>query len=128
MQDWQLPPGVSRSLWDAAQDANFAHGYDASLDGTPLLTLDLDFVRRHCPRPGALLDLGAGTGRLAIPMAQSGYRVVAVDLSPRMLELLGAKARRAGLHVDRLAANIVELDALLDGSFDHVACLFSTLG
>ncbi|MFO0965451.1 MAG: methyltransferase domain-containing protein [Gemmataceae bacterium] len=128
MKDWQLPPGVSRGLWDAAQDDAFARNYDATLAGAPLLDLDIAFVRAHCPTPGRLLDLGAGTGRLAIPLARDGFRVVAVDLSPRMLEVLGEKARRADVSVARLAANIVELDALAGESFDYAACLFSTLG
>jgi len=128
MQDWQLPPGVSRGLWDYFQDPAIARSYDASLAGTPLLQLDLDFFRRHCPSPARLLDLGCGTGRLAIPAASEGRWVVAVDLSPRMLEVLGEKARETNVTVRRLAANIVELDCFPDASFDQAACLFSTLG
>lgn len=128
MHDWQLPPGVSRSMWEYAQDASIARNYDADLEGTPLLKVDLDFFREHCPASGRLLDLGCGTGRLSIPAAQEGRWVVAVDLSPRMLEVVGKKAREASVIVHRLAVNIVELDCLADASFDHVACLFSTLG
>src|SRR5262245_37160522 len=128
MPDWQLPAGVSRSLWDACQDRDIAKGYDAALEGTPLLETDVAFLQAHCAAPGRLLDLGAGTGRLAIPMARAGFWVVAVDLSAPMLEVLGAKARRAQATVHRLAANIVQLDALADHTFDYAACLFSTLG
>lgn len=128
MPDWQLPPGVPRGLYDQMRDADAAAAYDGSLAGTPLLEQDLDFFRRHCPQPGRLLDLGAGSGRLAIPMAQAGFQVTAVDLSAPMLRVLGGKAQAANVNVDRLVANIVELEALWDQSFDYVACLFSSLG
>jgi SAM-dependent methyltransferase len=74
--DWQLPPGVSRGLWDYLHDPNLARNYDASLAGTPLLENDLRFVAWHCPRPGRLIDLGCGTGRLLIPLADRGLMLV----------------------------------------------------
>ncbi len=40
---------------------------------------------------GAVLELGVGSGRLAIPLALAGHDVVGIDLDPAMLE----RARRA---------------------------------
>src|SRR5262249_57777176 len=91
--DWQLPPGVSRALWDYARDPAVARAYDASLAGSSLCHADLPFVGRHCPAPGRLLDLGCGTGRLLVPFARRGYRVLGVDLSAQMLAVARAKAR-----------------------------------
>ncbi len=51
--DWQLPPGVTRPLWDYLHDPDIARQYDARLAGTPLLTLDIAFVLDHCRPPGA---------------------------------------------------------------------------
>ena len=68
--DWQLPPGVSRALWDYFHDADVARNYDATLGDTPLLTIDQQFVLDHCLPCGRLIDLGCGTGRLAITLAQ----------------------------------------------------------
>lgn len=39
----------------------------------------------------AILELGVGTGRLALPLAQSGLHVVGIDSSPAMLAALAAK-------------------------------------
>jgi SAM-dependent methyltransferase len=126
--DWQLPPGVNRGLWDYLHDADLARNYDAGLAGSSLFHVDQEFVARHCPHPGRLIDLGCGTGRLLLTFAQRGCRVVGVDLSEEMLKVAADKARAAGLAVDLLRANLTDLDALADQTFDHAACLFSTLG
>src|SRR5262245_1522159 len=126
--DWQLPPGVTRSLWDYLHDPAIARDYDASLAGSALLEADLTFVEKHCPRPGRLLDLGCGTGRLLLRFAPRGYTVCGVDLSAEMLKVAAQKAAAAGVSVDLLQANLAELDCLAGGTFDAAACLFSTLG
>jgi SAM-dependent methyltransferase len=123
--DWQMPPGVNRGLWDYLHDPAVARNYDASLAGVALPDVDRRFVEEHCPRPGRLLDLGCGTGRLLVPFAQRGYRVLGVDLSEEMLTAARAKA---GAAIPLLRANIAELNGIRDQTFDYAACLFSTLG
>jgi SAM-dependent methyltransferase len=126
--DWQLPPGVNRGLWDYLHDRGVARGYDAGLAGSPMFAADVRFVERHCPRPGRLVDLGCGTGRLLVPFARRGYEVLGVDLSAEMLAVAREKAAAAGVRVGLVRANLAELDALRGGAFDYAACLFSTLG
>jgi len=126
--DWELPTGVSRAQWDCFHDPAVAQNYDAGLRDTPLLTVDREFVLEHCRPAGRLIDLGCGTGRLAITLAQQGYQPCAVDLSPEMLKVLGEKAAALNLAIPRFCANLADLGVFADGSFDHAACLFSTLG
>jgi SAM-dependent methyltransferase len=126
--DWQLPTGVSRALWDCFHDPAFARSYDASLEGTALLAIDQEFVLEHCQPPGRVIDLGCGTGRLTLTLAQRGCQPIGVDLSPEMLKVFGDKAAVLGLTVPCVCANLVDLSMLADQSFDHAACLFSTLG
>lgn len=57
---------------------------------------DLAFYRGICRRrPGPVVELGAGTGRVTVPLLQDGREVIAVDRSPAMLERLEAAARAA---------------------------------
>jgi SAM-dependent methyltransferase len=60
--------------------------------------------------PGRVLDVGAGTGRVALALARAGHPVTAVDLDAELLEALSARA--AGLDVEtvRADARLFELD------------------
>jgi ubiquinone/menaquinone biosynthesis C-methylase UbiE len=119
---------VTRGLWDYLHDPEVARGYDAGLADSALFRTDAAFVERHCPPAGRLIDLGCGTGRLLVPFARRGHRVLGVDLSAEMLKVAREKAAAAGVEVFLLRANLAELDCVRDGSFDCAACLFSTLG
>ena len=46
---------------------------------------------------GPLLEVGAGTGRLTLPLARDGHALTALDPSPAMLAIARAKAAAAGL-------------------------------
>src|SRR5262245_42920706 len=126
--DWQLPPGTDRGLWDYVSSDRVAREYDGALAGTPLVELDLRFAESHFATPGRLVDLVCGAGRLLVHFARRGFTCLGVDLSEAMLDVVREKADREGLSIDRLKANLVELDPLPDAHFDAAACLFSTLG
>ncbi len=49
---------------------------------------------------GPVLELGVGTGRIAIPIAAAGVSVVGVDLSAGMLEVAREAATLAGVELD----------------------------
>jgi len=55
-----------------------------------------------------VLELAAGSGRLAVPLALAGNRVTGVDLDPAMLDRARRFATREGLPADRLS--LVEAD------------------
>ncbi len=126
--DWQLPPGVDRGLWDYLHSESMVDAYDANLAGTPLLETDVHFCEKHFTKPGKLIDLGCGTGRLLIPFAKRGFDCLGVDLSDAMLAAAADKAKRSRVSIALLKANLVELDAIGNATCDYAACLFSTLG
>jgi SAM-dependent methyltransferase len=47
---------------------------------------------------GPIVELGVGTGRIAIPTAAAGVQVIGVDSSAGMLAVCAEEARRAGVH------------------------------
>src|SRR5262249_34863288 len=61
-------------------------------------------------------------------MAKRGCWVLGVDLSSEMLRVCAARAQQEKLCVRLLKANLMNLRALAEHSFDCAACLFSTLG
>jgi SAM-dependent methyltransferase len=60
------------------------------------------YVRRAVEVPGPVVELGVGTGRVAIPIAEAGQRVIGVDLSAAMLDEARRRAAMAGVS-DRIA-------------------------
>lgn len=119
---------MPRGTWEYARSHQIATSYDEVLASDGLCELDFGVIERHIARPGVLVDLGCGTGRLLLPYAQREFACIAVDLSPRMLEIVGQKSAAAGVTVDRILANLVQLDCLADGVADYCICMFSTLG
>ena len=68
--------------------------------------------------PGRALDLGAGTGYVGLYLAQRGWDVDAVDVSPRAVELVKRNAARTGqpMHVYQS-----DMFASVPGTFDVIA-------
>lgn len=65
--------------------------YDS--DNRELDTSDVDFYLNYAEEmDGPVLDLCCGTGRIALPLANAGFNVTAVDLSLTMLAVLFKKA------------------------------------
>lgn len=153
--DWQLPPGVTRGLWDYVRSDSIAAGYAAACDGDSLCKADEDAVLEAllprlerqradpaadraetqsqpptpaAPKPFLVGDFGCGTGRHALALAKAGCAVLAVDLSLPMLRETRKAAEAAKLAVDTVQANLVELDCLADGGLDAAICMFSTWG
>lgn len=126
--DWNLPTGVDRGLWDYLHNPDVALAYDTQMSHSPLAEADVAFCEQAFPAPGRLIDLGCGTGRLALHFAKRGYNCTGIDLSEHMLACAQSKADSQGLKVEWLKANLANDLPLPSASFDYAACLFSTLG
>jgi SAM-dependent methyltransferase len=65
------------------------------------------------PRDGAsstrILDVGAGSGRVALELADAGHAVTALDRDPALLAALRARATGVGVQVETVCADAREL-------------------
>jgi SAM-dependent methyltransferase len=53
-----------------------------------------EVAKRALRGPGTVLELGCGSGRVTVPLARDGHRVVALDQSQAMLDALEARRQR----------------------------------
>jgi SAM-dependent methyltransferase len=102
--------------YDASHAARFAEADDVvrALEGL----LPSGGTRR-------VLELGVGTGRLALPLAARGLEVWGIDNSSPMLARLAEKPGSEKVHV--VVGDFADVDALVDGTFDLIFVAFNSL-
>jgi SAM-dependent methyltransferase len=64
--------------------------------------------------------LGSGDNQVVFALAGLGARVTSVDISERQLQVAERRARELGLGVEFVQADVTDLSAFADGSFDAV--------
>ncbi|TWF78001.1 methyltransferase family protein [Pseudonocardia hierapolitana] len=107
-----------REAWDN-QANRFDEQPDHGLSDARVRTAWAALLQDALPVPPArVLDVGCGTGSVAVLMAALGFVVQGIDLSPRMLEQAAAKARRLGVEVALLEGDA--RDPQVGGPFDVV--------
>jgi len=74
------------------------------------------------PPGGRILELGCGMGRFSLPLAERGYQVTGLDLSPELLGALGGADPAAA--VTTVCGSSADADRLVDGPFDAVVGFF----
>ncbi|MBI3329494.1 MAG: class I SAM-dependent methyltransferase [Nitrospinae bacterium] len=110
------------------------HAYDVTTYGErmaevydewPGLPQNTDAVVASLTRlagPGPILELGIGTGRIALPMAQHGLSVHGIDASRAMVAKLRAKP--GGEHIPVTIGNFA--DMAIEGRFTLIFVVFNT--
>jgi len=71
-----------------------------------------------------VLEVGCGTGNQTKAFVAKGYRVTGLDLSKEMLSIASRKVVRGARFVQ---GDMRHLHAAVEGEFDAVVCLFSTV-
>ncbi len=110
-----------RGYDDQSYGDGFADVYDdwyagiSDVEATTAALLDL-------AAGGPVLELGIGTGRLALPLAAAGAEVHGVDSSPAMLDRLTAKPGAEAVH----ATPGDMVDGLPEGPFSLVFVAYNT--
>lgn len=81
--------------------------------------------KRYCQEGKRLLDVGCGTGELAIRLAKSDFEVVGVDLSEDMLAIAQNKAWQESVNIQLFQQHMCKLTSL--GTFDIVTIFCDSL-
>ena len=91
---------------------DFAAVYDALMDDFDYpawANYYLRLLARAGCAPKTVFECGCGTGSLSIPLARTGLKLVASDLSEDMLRLAQEKARRSGVMIPFVQMDMREL-------------------
>jgi SAM-dependent methyltransferase len=87
---------------------------------------DVAFYLEEARRSGGpVVELGVGTGRVAVPIAADGIRVIGIDASEGMLEVARERAALAGVELDLRFGDF--RDPPVDGTFPLVTIPFRSL-
>ena len=87
-----VPHENNAEFYDFAYEKSYGPVYRRLTD------LSMAAINRVFHKSG-IIDYGAGTGRLAIPLANTGYKVYAVEPCREMAQVLERKALEAGLDI-----------------------------
>ena len=70
----------------------------------------LERVVKARSKPGRALDLGCGDGMSSVYLARAGYHVTSVDFAEGAIAMTRAAARRAGVEIEAIRADVLSLD------------------
>jgi SAM-dependent methyltransferase len=94
----------------------FAYLYDRLMEDVPYEKW-LEFLQKKIKQYShynmeTILDLACGTGEISVPLSQSGFQVVGIDLSDDMLSVANEKAVQLNQRIMFYQQNMTELDGL----------------
>jgi len=88
-------------------------------------TLDIAPLGLPARHDDLAVDLGAGFGMHAIPLARLGYTVIAIDTSPELIDELGMHAQ--GLSIRPIVADLIDFRMHVPGQASLILCMGDTL-
>ena len=109
---------------DSTYGDSFADVYDDWYDDVSDVQATVDTLMQ-LGSSGPFFELGIGTGRLALALANSGATVSGIDSSAAMLQRLQGKAADRGLQVTTILGDMV--DDLPPGPFASIFVAYNTI-
>jgi SAM-dependent methyltransferase len=112
---------VRKNYFDEPEAATYDEG-SAAMFAPEVLGPTVDFLA-ELAGDGVALELGIGTGRVALPLSQRGVRVSGIDLSPAMVARL--KAKPGGDAIDVAIGDFAT--TTVDGTFRLAYLVYNTI-
>ena len=101
--------------------APFYDAINAEIDYKKWADFIEEIFNKECKaRPELVLDLGCGTGRMTLELADRGYDMTGIDYSPEMLDIARSAAEEGGKDVLWLCQDMREFE--LYGTVDAAVC------
>ncbi|MCI0697404.1 class I SAM-dependent methyltransferase [candidate division KSB1 bacterium] len=115
--DWRKKfHALSEEEWQRAYDAVWKHHRNDCVEET-----DAAMILAALGEPGSVLEVGCGMGTLATRLAQAGFQVTGMDVSPVALQQASERALEAGVQI-AWQEGFAESIPFPDKAFDYVTC------
>jgi cyclopropane fatty-acyl-phospholipid synthase-like methyltransferase len=112
---------AKRNEWEEFFDEHAPQYMSNSFTQNTLAEADFIIRELNLPEGSRVLDMGCGTGRHSVELAQRGYRMTGVDISSGMLAEAEKAAGEAGVIVEWIKADATQFKS--DEQFDAAICL-----
>ena len=103
--------------YDTAYEQSFGDFYYQLTNAT------LKQIGKYVQPPARIIDFGAGTGRLSLPLASQGYKVVAVEPCKEMLSQL--KRKSGSEYIEDFLGRMQDFRS--NEQYDMAICIFTVL-
>ncbi len=103
--------------------------YDNTIDWKARLSQEMPFLLSvlNDPMEKRVLDMACGSGRHSVSLAKHGAQVIGLDMSRTMIQAAQKHAKTSGVEPIFIIADMVDVDHVVEGSFDLVICLGNSL-
>lgn len=110
--------------WEQEWDRIYKNQGEVQFDILPTVKVATDIFRKNDSK--SIMDLGCGTGRHSIYLAQQGFMVYATDISATGLEITKSKAKRLNLSNIEVKQHDMRDISFDNNSFDGILCVWTT--
>lgn len=88
----------------------------------PEYLVTMEYIKKYLTRNSKILEIGAGTGRYSITLADMGFNVTSVELVPHNIEILKSKIKPEH-NISVYQGNACDLSFIEDNTYDIVLLL-----
>ena len=86
--------------------------------------IELSYLIKLLGNRSRILDLACGFGRFSIPLAQKGYKVYGIDITPSFIVEARRNALENNLNIDFMVGDMRSIP-YEDGMFQNVICMWN---